>query len=627
MNLSLSSYVVIENSISGNLNTYLLDTGANISTLKESALPDKALINVNNKCKINGIVEGLVQTLGSIDTNLSIDGIQFKHQFQVVDNNFPVPSDGIIGLDFIKKYNCILDFNQENWKMILRPSFLSYKLILPISTSLNKNSLILPARCEVIRKVNLKSKEKEILVYNQEISQGIFVGRTIVSIERPYVRILNTTNEIKILKNVVLDCENLSNYRIFNMDSYKNTNRSKVIELLQKNFPSFAKDRLTDICTEYQDIFALETDTLTVNNFYKQKLRLKDDIPVYIKNYRIPQSHKEEIDKKVEAMLENGTIEPSISEYNSPVLLVPKKSLPGSTEKKWRFCVDFRQLNKKLLADKFPLPRMDDLLDQLGQARYFSSIDLLNGFFQIGLEDESKNLTSFSTDKGSFRFNSIPFGLKIGPNSFQRMMSIAFSGLSPTKCFIYMDDLIIVAPTENKMISNIVDIFQVCRKYNLKLNPQKCRFFLSEVTYLGHKCTDKGILPDESKFEVIKNYPKPTDADSVRRFVAFCNYYRRFVENFAHYACHLTRLTRKNVNFVWSDECEKSFQYLKKALIQPTILQYPDFSKPFCITTDASKIACGAVFSQTYDGIELPISYASRSFTKGESNKSTIEQE
>lgn len=144
---------------------------------------------------------------------------------------------------------------------------------------------------------------------------------------------------------------------------------------------------------------------------------------------------------------------------------------------------------------------------------------------------------------------------------------------------------------------------------------------------MGHKCTSDGIFPDEAKFEVIKNYPKPTNADSVKRFVAFVNYYRKFINNFAMYSYNLTRLTRKNVPFEWTKDCEQSFNYLRDALLKPSILKYPDYEKQFCITTDASKIACGAVLTQEYNGMHMPIQYASRTFTKGESNKSVIEQE
>ena len=190
-----------------------------------------------------------------------------------------------------------------------------------------------------------------------------------------------------------------------------------------------------------------------------------------------------------------------------------------------------------------------------------------------------------------------------------------------------MDDLILIAVSEKQMLRNIQDVFEMCRKTNLKLNPDKCDFFRSEVTYLGHKCTEQGISPDESKFDIIQNYPKPTNADEARRFIAFCNYYRRFIPQFAHHSWYITRLTKKRVTFFWSDKCEKAFRYLKNSLISPPILKYPDFTKQFCVTTDASKFACGAVLSQEYNGIQLPVSYASRAFTPGERNKSTPLQE
>jgi len=252
----------------------------------------------------------------------------------------------------------------------------------------------------------------------------------------------------------------------------------------------------------------LETEPISTNNFYNQKLRLKDDEPEYIKNYRSPHSQVNEIQKEVGKLITDGTVEPSGSEFNSPLLLVPKKPSKG-------------QINKKLLSDKFPLPRIDDILDQLGRAKYFSCLDLMSGFHQIELEKSSRDITSFSTSNGSNRFPRLAFGLKIAPNSYQRMMTIAFSGLEPSQAFLYMDDLIVIGCSEKHMLKNLTDVFEKCRKYNLKLHPEKCSFFMHEVTFLGHRCTDKGILADDKKYDVIQNYPVPHDADSTRRFIAF----------------------------------------------------------------------------------------------------------
>lgn len=611
--------------MSDSKNTYLLDCGASISIFKENKLLSEFPIDYNSNCKITGISKGEIYTIGLTNTQLEIGNNSIEHSFQIVNKDFPIPVDGILGIDFLSNNKCVVDYN--NWTLTVNIN--NSEITIPIYDSPDGqgNLLIIPARSEVIRRIEINSEEDYSLIPNQILTTDVYVARTIVSKSDPHVKILNISDEDIPLTNVKVISEKLSDYTILDPDDYISDNRKIVLEKLQKNFPDYAYNDLNKLCSQFLDIFALETDKISYNNFYKQKLRLKDDQPVYVKNYRIPHAHQEEINRKIDNMLNNGTIEPSMSEYNSPILLVPKKSLPGNPNKRWRFCVDYRQINKKLIADKFPLPRIDCILDQLGRARYFSIIDLLNGFYQIELEDDSKDITSFTTDKGTFRFKSIPFGIKIGPNAFQRMMSIAFSGLSPTQGFIYMDDLVVVASSEKQMVKNLTNVFETCRKYNLKLNPDKCEFFKREVTYLGHRCTDKGILPDESKYSIISNYPRPTDADSAKRFIAFCNYYRRFIKRFAHHACYITNLTRKKVKFFWSENCEKAFQYLKQSLIKPPILKYPDFNKPFCITTDASKIACGAVLTQEYDGVDHPISYASRAFTPGERNKSTPLQE
>jgi len=610
-----------------------LDTGSDISLFKISKLKNTYELNQSFTYDLTGIGEGTISTLGSVEAALLINNQEISHTFHIVDENFPIPVDGIIGYDFIKRYSCKLDYNYigPSW-LVIPPNFSNSRLKIEILDSPKPNALSLPARSEVVRKIFLDATkgEPECLVPNQEIANGIFVGNTIVTKSNAFVKIVNTTNQNILLENFQIQTESLHNYHIVstNLTSDTAERRDLILSKIAENCPLRAREKLIKLCSQFTDVFAIESDKVTYNNFYKQKLRLKDNSPVYIKNYRTPHQNKPEIDAQIKKMIEDDIIEPSVSEYNSPILLVPKKSLPGQpNQKRWRLVVDYRQVNKKLLSDKYPLPRIDDILDQLGRAKTFSCLDLISGFHQIELEKNSRDITSFSSTNGSFRFKRLPYGLKIAPNSFQRMMALAFSGLGPDKAFVYMDDLIVIGCSDNHMLSNLKLIFEICRKTNLKLHPDKCTFFNNEVNFLGHKCTDKGILPDEAKFEKIKSYPRPATADEARRFVAFMNYYRRFIKDFAHHAIHITRLTRKNTPFIWTENCEKAFNYLRDALLSPKILKYPDFDKQFCITTDASKLACGAVLSQDYNGIQLPIAFASRSFTKGESNKSVIEQE
>jgi len=506
---------------------------------------DNFIIQNEKIINIEGIGQGVIKSQGTTLIELQSTKYIIPHEFHLVNPNFAIPCDGIIGIDFIKKFNCQLDFKpSEDW-FIIRPQNLNYPIYVSITYSAGNNTVLLPARSQVIRKIDINVVNDFIFVPNQEIHNGIYVANTIAASKHVYVRLLNTTNFDQVVKVNKIQYENLKDYDIHNTDT---GNRSEqILSKLKKNFPDQFKNQLTELCTQYSDVFGLETEPISTNNFYKQTLRLKDDEPIYIKNYRSPHSHIEEIQKQVGKLISDKIVEPSVSEYNSPLLLVPKKSLPNSQEKKWRLVIDYRQINKKLLSDKFPLPRIDDILDQLGRAKYFSCLDLMSGFHQIELEENSRNITSFSTSNGSYRFTRLPFGLKIAPNSFQRMMTISFSGLEPSQAFLYMDDLMVIGCSEKHMIKNLTDVFNICRKYNLKLHPEKCSFFMHEVTFLGHKCTDKGVLPDDKKYDVIKNYPVPHDADSARRFVAFCNYYRRFIKNFADYSRHITRLCKKNV--------------------------------------------------------------------------------
>lgn len=194
----------------------------------------------------------------------------------------------------------------------------------------------------------------------------------------------------------------------------------------------------------------------------------------------------------------------------------------------------------------------------LGRAKYFSVMDLYSGFYQIPLSKKSRPVTAFSTDTGFYQWKVLPFGLNIAPSSFSRMMAIAFSGLSPNEAFIYMDDLIVIGLSENNYLNNLKTVFEMCRANNLKLHPEKCDFFKSEVTSLGHNCTSDGIKPNPNKIAAINNFPTPRNKDEVTRFHAMANYYRRFIPEFSTISYPLTYLRKKRVPFKWTDAAPPS---------------------------------------------------------------------
>lgn len=605
----------------------MIDSQADISVIRESSVHNAITLNSSEKIFIKGITDQVITSLGTAYVEFKFGSLWLSHKVHIVPESFEIPVSGILGKDFLKAFECNIDYST----MTLTVNTQDASIIVNIFEGPDKDSLVIPPRCEVIRhfKVSEKISLNEDQVLNPtEVAPGVVIARSIFNPNNPFLRVINTTDKPAVVKRILPKSEKLSNFDIYSVnDVTKETidRKRKVNELVTKGVPEYVKRELGELCIKYADVFALQTDKMTVNNFYSQKLRITDQNPTYVKNYRLPQSHKEEINKQVAKLLEDDLIEPSCSNYNSPLILVPKPTLGG--EKRWRMCVDYRLVNKKLVADKFPLPRIDEILDGLGRAKYFSVLDLFSGFHQVPLEEDSRDITSFSTSEGSFRWKVLPFGLNVSPNSFSRMMSLAFVGASQIQYFLYMDDVIVIGNSVKHHLKNLQGIFQILRKRNLKLNPLKCKFFRSEVTYLGHKCTANGILPDPEKLRCVMEYPTPKDKDEVKRFVAFANYYRRFIKNFAAISRPLNVLTRKDSIFHWSEECQKTFDCLKKKLTKPPILAYPDFTKTFTITTDASKYACGAVLSQQIDGIDRPIAFASKPFTKGEINKITKEQE
>lgn len=622
-----SNFITLKIDASDRYNTFLIDSGAEISLIKAENVQPAELVNVQEKCNITGINRESIETLGTISTQINLpNGNKIPQKFQIVSQEIPIPTDGILGRDFLVNYKCII--NYDTWILNGYHNH-SEQFELTIEDSLN-GDLILPPRCEVFRKFDTRHLKEEFVLEATELEAGVFCSNSILTPNESIIKIINTTHKsVKIPKACPSGITPLSKYEIYTFNQCTQDNRNetlfKELNIDDKLIDYDTKEKLNQLCAKYNDIFALQSDILSHNNFYKQHINLNDESPVYIKNYRVPEAHKSEINQQVNKLLDDGIIQHSTSPYNSPLLLVPKKST--NNEKKWRLVVDFRQLNKKIIADKFPLPRIDEILDQLGRAKYFTTLDLASGFHQIELEDDSKKYTAFSTNSGHYEFQRLPFGLNISPNSFQRMMTIALSGLPPECAFLYIDDIIVIGCSVNHHLTNLETVFKALQKFNLKLNPSKCNFFCPDVTYLGHHISCEGIQPDKNKYATILNFPVPTNADEVRRFVAFTNYYRRFIPYFSDLSAPLNNLLKKNVKFEWTKDCEKAFRTLKQKLLSPVILKFPDFTKKFILYTDASKIATGAVLTQKHGDIELPIAYASKNFTKGEKNKSTIEQE
>ena len=388
--------------------------------------------------------------------------------------------------------------------------------------------------------------------------------------------------------------------------------------------PALSTDENTQLkalLEEYSDIFASSSLDLGHTSIVRHEIDTGTAAPIKQAAYRVSQSQKADIEEHIKNMLDQGIIEVSSSPWSSPVVLVKKKD--GGT----RFCIDYRKLNAVTRKDSYPLPRIDDALDSLAGSKYFSTLDLQSGYHQVAMHPDSKEKTAFISHAGLYHFNVLSFGLTNAPPQFQRLMSRILHGLEWKICLVYIDDVIIFSADFKEHLTRLKLVFDRLREANLKLKPSKCHFACESVNYLGFVVSLEGISPDPKKLEAVKSFPTPRSVKDVRSFLGLCNYYRRFVQGFANIASPLNHLTRKNIQFVWTPECETAFAELKERLCSPPILAYPDFRVPFHLYTDASQFAIGFVLGQVLDGKEVVLAYGGRELSVTEKRYSTTERE
>ena len=386
------------------------------------------------------------------------------------------------------------------------------------------------------------------------------------------------------------------------------------------------QQELLNFLTEHHNVFALEEYERGETDLVEMEIDTSDAHPRRCAPRRVPFALREEVARQIDHMQTAEVIQPSVSPWASPVVMVQKKD--GTH----RFCIDYRQLNSVTKADTYPLPRIDDLLDQLGRCHYFSTLDLASGYWQIRMSPTSREKTAFVTSQGLYEFCVMPFGLTNAPAVFQRLMQRLLTGLNPAAgpdfVVVYIDDILVFSSTLEEHLCHLRAVIKRISEAGLKLKPSKCRFVRSEVEYLGHLITPEGLKPNSKLVEAIQEFPRPSDVSGVRRFIGLASYYRRFIRDFARIAEPLRELTRKNVSFHWTPACEDAMEKLKEKLITAPVLAYPSFGEPYTVETDASISGLGAVLSQMQPDEKLhPVAYASRSLSAAERNYSITELE
>jgi hypothetical protein len=314
--------------------------------------------------------------------------------------------------------------------------------------------------------------------------------------------------------------------------------------------------------------------------------------PISRTPYRMAATELAELKRQLADLLAKGFIQPSASPWGAPVLFVKKKD--GSL----RLCIDYRQLNQVTVKNKYPLPRIDDLFDQLHGAAVFSKIDLRSGYYQLRVRSDDVPKTAFRTRYGHFEFLVMPFGLTNAPAAFMDLMNRVFQPYLDQFVIVFIDDILVYSRSREEHAEHLRIVLQTLRDRQLFAKFDKCDFWMTKVHFLGHVISKEGIAVDPSKIDAVLRWERPRNATETRSFLGLAGYYRRFIEGFAKIASPLTKLTRKAVRFVWSSSCEDSFQELKKRLTTAPVLALPDSLGGFVVYSDASLIGLGCVLMQ-----------------------------
>lgn len=341
----------------------------------------------------------------------------------------------------------------------------------------------------------------------------------------------------------------------------------------------------------------------------KHHINLNEDSPIRSKPYRLSWEEDKYLKEEIDKLLTLELIRPSQGKWSSPVFFVKKKD--GSL----RLVIDYRRLNKLTVKDSFPLPHIDDLLDSLGGARWFSTLDAASGYWQVPLADDAIEKTGFVCKYGTYEWLVTPFGLTSAGETYQRMMTTILAPFIGDFVYVFIDDVIVWSRTLEEHVEHLRKVFEVCNNVNLRLRREKCSFARRQVEYLGHIVSAEGLRPGTRNVEKALAMTSPKNASDVRSFLGMTGYFRRFISGYATIAEPLTKLLRKEATFVWEKEQAEAFEKLKAALTSPPILAFPDSAKLQILTTDASGRGIGAVLSQAQDedsNDEQVVAYASR---------------
>ena len=624
--------------------TALLDSGSSINVVSrelydtcrssfsdESPCPEKVLLANNQNVQIFGSAY-LRLTVGAGNKG----GLSQKVQVYILNEaSHPI----ILGTQYMRDHEIVLDFRKQslfhNMKRSAKVKCRETTVIQPHSEIIMQGEL--PAQIPL-------GTQGVCVGHFELLNKGLFLAKSLVTCSAKHcvaVRVLNPTNEpIYVNKNSVLAsfklCDN--SYDVYYMSCanmcvqddkvVRDTNEPDLLKFKSsfnyEKHPDMSKadvDKLFQCLYDFRDVFATNDNAdLGCTDMISHKIHLKPDfVPKYQRPYRLPPDKKAVLRHQLDELLRQGIICPvSDSEdvpITSPIVLVAKRNKPKlhpdeitkeSSLSSYRFCCDFRYLNKQTADFNYAIPDLEDLTESFSHVtpNFITSLDLSSGFFQMAIDKDSSRYTAFNTCYGTFKFLRLPMGLKTSPNSFQLLIDTVMKGLTFKTVLCYIDDICVLSETLEQHLADLSEVFQRLREAGLKLGPNKCKFAQSSCVFLGHKISKDGIEPPPSQIEVLRDYPEPTSRKELQRAIGLLNWFRKFIPNYSVLAFPLHKLMRKDASFIWSKECSESFRRLKDAVINSDVLAFPRYDLEFRVAVDTSSKGIGYVLYQIHENGE-----------------------
>ena len=619
--------------VEGKFMSVMLDTGGDMSVMGSRLFPGIKLVPTDKE--LFAANETKMPVLGEAEVMIVMEGYRRKAKVLVTD----AISELILGIDWLDANNAIWCFHRS---VIALDGHLYDLKVKQRQLRLNRlyveeNVVLGPRQIKMVPAnvvwSDLRSGRAAYIAEPKKLGKGLMSARSVIAEDALHTRIsvMNLTDrEVVFRRNAfLLNATQLQSQTEELISTQTSTpggcaemageSQAPLSPHLRKVIANFSdcltaaqRDAAQSLVVKNGSLFSANEFDIGRTTLVRHEIDTGDARPFKQPLRKYAMAHVPIIDKRVQEMLDHDIIVPSSSPWASNVVLVKKPT--GEL----RFCIDYRMLNAVTVKDSFPLPRIDACMDAMGGAKWFSTLDLRSGYWQLDLDKTSAEKTAFVTRKGHYQFNVLLFGLSNAPAIFQRLMNLVLSGLTWEVCLAFLDDVIVISSTFEQHLERLQLVFDRFAKAGLKLNPGKCNLFQKKVKFLGSIVTEEGILPDPDKVKAVRDWPVPVNLRQVRAFVALASYYRRSMKDFAKISKPLTTLTKKNERFVWSEDRQAAFEGLKQCLINAPVVCSPRDGCPYILDTDASDFALGAVLQQLQDSRIVVIAYASRNLSAAE---------